>query len=107
MVHSVHHNLVFYNFNPLNAELNPICHLLALLGAHHILHVSRIRVNQKLNTLVILFTVIFSKTLNFQVFRTLLVDHNGGYCELNDSCVYFILKIVEYVCWSFDFRMNF
>jgi hypothetical protein len=30
--------------NPLNAELNPICHLLALLGAHHILHVSRIRV---------------------------------------------------------------
>jgi len=33
------------NLNPLNAELNPICHLLALLGAHHILHVSRIRVN--------------------------------------------------------------
>jgi len=31
------------DFNPLNAELNPICHLLALLGAHHILHVSRIR----------------------------------------------------------------
>jgi len=30
--------------NPLNAELNPICHLLALLGAHHILHISRIRV---------------------------------------------------------------
>jgi len=31
-------------FNPSNAELNPICHLLALLGAHHILHVSRIMV---------------------------------------------------------------
>ena len=31
--------------NPLNAELNRICHLLALLGARHILHVSRIRVN--------------------------------------------------------------
>jgi len=29
---------------PLNAELNPICHLLALLGAHHILHVSGLRV---------------------------------------------------------------
>jgi hypothetical protein len=29
----------------LNAELNPICHLLALVGAHPILHVSRIRVN--------------------------------------------------------------
>jgi hypothetical protein len=32
--------------NPLNAELNPICHLLALLRAHHILHVSRIRVKE-------------------------------------------------------------
>ena len=31
-------------FNPLNSELNPICYLLALLGAHHFLHVSRIRV---------------------------------------------------------------
>jgi hypothetical protein len=30
--------------NTLNAELNPICHLLALLGPHHILHVSRIGV---------------------------------------------------------------
>ena len=30
--------------NPLNAEINPICHLLPLLGAHHILHVSRVRV---------------------------------------------------------------
>jgi len=32
------------DFNPFNAELNPICHLLALIGAHHILHVSRIRI---------------------------------------------------------------
>jgi len=32
--------------NPLNTQLNPICHLLALL-AHHILHVSRIRVKRK------------------------------------------------------------
>jgi len=34
------------DINPLNAGLNPICHLLALLGAHHILHVSRIRVKE-------------------------------------------------------------
>jgi hypothetical protein len=33
-------------FNPLNAELNPICHLLALLGAHHILHVSMMRIKE-------------------------------------------------------------
>jgi hypothetical protein len=31
--------------NTLNTELNPICHLLALLGAHHIFHVSMIRTN--------------------------------------------------------------
>jgi transposase len=30
--------------NPLNPELNPICYLLAILGAHHFLRVSRIRV---------------------------------------------------------------
>ena len=37
------HLEVVVSFNPLNAELNPICYLLALL-AHHFLHVSRIRV---------------------------------------------------------------
>jgi len=46
---NLHHTATSYfsktHFNPLNAELSPICHLLALLGAHHILHVSRIRVN--------------------------------------------------------------
>ena len=34
----------FLSFKPLNAELNPICYLLALLEAHHFLHISRIRV---------------------------------------------------------------
>jgi hypothetical protein len=36
--------LLYKLLNPANAELNPICHFLALLGAHHILHISRIRV---------------------------------------------------------------
>jgi len=36
--------LAIVRFNPLKPELNPICYLLALLGAHHFLHVSRIRV---------------------------------------------------------------
>jgi len=31
--------------NPLNAELNPICHLLALLGVATIVVVSRLRFN--------------------------------------------------------------
>ena len=36
--------LTLTNFNPLKPELIPICYLLASLGAHHFLHVSRIRV---------------------------------------------------------------
>jgi len=51
----IHHYLNIRYFMPLgldtdsavttlNAELNPICYLLALLGDHHFLHVSRIRV---------------------------------------------------------------
>ena len=36
-----------YTVNLLNAGLNPTCHVLALLGAHHIFHVSRIRVKGK------------------------------------------------------------
>ena len=34
----------FVCFNPLNPELNPICYLLELLGAHQFIYVSRIRV---------------------------------------------------------------
>ena len=33
-------------FNPLNTELNPICHLLALLGGATIVVVSRLRVKK-------------------------------------------------------------
>ena len=38
----------YSNNEPLNDELNPVCHLQALLGAHHILHVFRIRVKLRL-----------------------------------------------------------
>jgi hypothetical protein len=37
-------NTIKIYINPLKVELNPICHLLAILGAHLIFHVSRIRV---------------------------------------------------------------
>jgi hypothetical protein len=43
--YSLTYSVVLIIINSLNAELNPICHLLALLGAHHILHVSWVRVN--------------------------------------------------------------
>ena len=40
----IYQMMVYFPFNPLNAELNPICHLLALLGPHLIFHVSGLRV---------------------------------------------------------------
>jgi len=46
-----------YILKPLNPELNPICYLLALLGAHHFLYVSRIRV--KSLTLRLLMSYIY------------------------------------------------
>ena len=36
----------------LNAELNPIRHLLALVGAHHFVHINRVRVKYLLLTAV-------------------------------------------------------
>ena len=51
---SVHHWQII---NPLKPELNPICYLLALLRAHHFLHVSRIRV--KLLTFRLLMSYIY------------------------------------------------
>jgi len=55
LISEMHRDCMVYSFsyqtkyllkvNPLNAELHPICHLLALLGAHHIFHVSGLRVN--------------------------------------------------------------
>jgi type III secretory pathway component EscR len=45
--------------NPLNTELNPVCYLLALLGAHPILHVSRIRIKDNEYCKKNFFTKIF------------------------------------------------
>ena len=49
----------FAMLNPLNPELNPICYLLALLGAHHFLHVSRIRVKLLTFRLLMLYIYIY------------------------------------------------
>jgi len=62
---STNHNLNTLNcktqnpcsLNALKPELNPICYLLALLGAHHFLHVSRIRV--KLLTFRLLMSYVY------------------------------------------------
>ena len=54
----VSHTLSF--INPLNTELNPMCYLLALLGAHHFLHVSRIRVKSLTLRLLMSYIYIWS-----------------------------------------------
>jgi len=51
------------NISPLNDQLNPICHLLALLGAHHILHVSRIRVKRSILIYIVLYSAVFLSTV--------------------------------------------
>ena len=51
---------VWISFNPLNAELNPICYLLALLGAHHFLHLSRMRVKSLTLRLLMSYIYIWS-----------------------------------------------
>ena len=48
--------------NPLNPELNPICYLLALLGAHNFFHVSRIRVKSLTLRLLMSYVYIYIYT---------------------------------------------
>ena len=82
--------------NPLNAELNPICYLLALLGVHHFLHVSRLRVksiqiNHQPDVTIfqfIILTFIYSSTC----FECSPAHHQ----ELNDcsGSLWFYLRIV-------------
>jgi hypothetical protein len=54
---------ILHAIKPLNTKLNPICHLLSLLGAHPILHVSRIRINQ-MNVWCTLHSCCLTSSLN-------------------------------------------
>jgi hypothetical protein len=58
---------IMRSINSLNSELNPIYHLLALLGYHHILHVSRIRVKpfMSLITLKTVYYSYFNAVINY------------------------------------------
>ena len=57
--------------NTLNAELNPIRHLLALVGARHVVHVSRIRV------------------MNFSIFLP-VVGRSEGTFSVDQFCNFYI-----------------
>jgi len=70
--------------NPSNAELNSICHLLALLGAHHILQFGRVRVNVKLKIAKFLSTEYCCKNISNIIFLEKNKDmlHEGPNCLL-------------------------
>jgi hypothetical protein len=71
--------------NPLNAELNPIRHLLALLGGATIVVVSRLRVNC-IFLCFVLFSVLFVSIVLFYVlfvFKCVLLPPGG--CQSNCS----------------------
>jgi len=57
-------------FNPLNPELNPICYLLSLLGAHNFHHVSRIR----------------AKLLTFRLLMSYIQGVTGGRDKTSGEC---------------------
>ena len=63
------------SFNPLKPELNSICCLLALLGAHHFLHVSRIGVKLLTFRLLMSYTWSVRKVSD----RILLCEHLMDY----------------------------
>jgi len=69
-------NCYFYpaTFNPLKAELNPICYLLALLGAHYFLHVSSIR--DKSLTLRLLMSYVYGAPI-LDVSRSHTTTHHS------------------------------
>jgi hypothetical protein len=81
------------SFNPLNAELNPICQLLTLLGAHCIHHVSRIRVN----TVLFFHLHTVSWRVQSHTFRTIPISPMGATCPPFDNssflCSYLIYLI--------------
>ena len=70
--------------NPLKAELNPICDLMALSGSHHIIQLSRVRVN---------FVEFFnSSTVNF-----MLLGLGLGLCLSNSYAIFLLIPLFRYL----------
>jgi hypothetical protein len=80
--------------NPLNPELNPICYLLALLGAHHFLHVSRITVKFNLRTLSKSGTRHLMWPIFFYLEQILNLKNGNSVMLHSVICAYFTLYTV-------------
>jgi hypothetical protein len=83
--------------NPLKAKLNPLCHLLALLGAHHIIHISRIRVwpcTRKEPKLIIPVFFIFLRVLLFLFYHCI---YGVIFCMILFNFVNYVFLLL-YLC---------
>jgi len=104
---------VHYLFNPLNAQLNPICHLLLLLRAHHILHVSRIMVkghfnplNAQLNPICHLLLLLRAHHI-LHVSRIRVKGHfNPLNAQLNPNCNLLLLLGAHHILHVSGLRVN-
>ena len=95
----------FNNFNRLNSVLNPICHLLALLGAHHILHISRIRVNpsnSELNPICHLLALLGAH----HILHIIRIRVNPSNSELNPICHLLALLGAHHIFHISRIRVN-
>jgi len=79
-------------FNPLNTKLNPNCHVSALLGAHHILHVSRIWVKS---------TILCDARSCYLTGSILLYNQVKHVKSLLFKVKYKLFSNTHYVAWSY------
>jgi hypothetical protein len=85
---------VHFLFNPLNATLNPIFHLLTLLGARHILHISRIRINMASNSRSLSW-----KVSSYSYFLTCFWDQFDKNSFIVSSALWKGARISLDMCW--------
>jgi hypothetical protein len=79
----------FGDFNPLNAELNPICHFMALLGAHHIFHVGGLRVKVQFGSCILACRAACLANLSWYV-----DDPMWGIGEQERGCLFPLFRFV-------------
>ena len=92
-------------FKPLNAELNLICHLLALFGANHILHVSRIRVKtvasvMKLPDITHQFLHILLNTIMLMTRCKCYLNYNAHTCDMGPNVIQQKKWLFMYFTWD-------
>ena len=88
---------VAQHLNLLNAELNPICHLLTLIWAHPIFHVSRIRVNHCVTAVPTLLSAVYvSPLLMRAACQPTLVIISGVLFKVIDIYLNYIAGVASY-----------